>query len=86
MHQLSGSIVKIIVGVLLIVVSAWWIVAGSSYIEPIRQATWVTGRPALADLITLLNGSIPAFFILIGLLVVWLEWDGIKIQKEMAEK
>ncbi|MBI2084787.1 MAG: hypothetical protein HYT70_04235 [Candidatus Aenigmarchaeota archaeon] len=81
-----GSLVKIIIGVLLIVVGMWWIAAGSSYLEPVKAAGWVTSRPALADFITVLNGSIPPFLALIGFLVVWLEWDNIKIQKEMAKE
>ncbi len=83
---MSGSLVKIIVGVILIVVSIWWIIQGSSYIQPLKNSVLVTSRPALADLITVLNGSIPAFFTLIGLLIVWLEWDSFKIQKELSEE
>lgn len=82
----TGSLVKIIIGVILIVVSIWWIVQGSSFLQPIKDSTIVTSRPALADLITILNGGIPPFLILIGLLIVWLEWDNIKMQKEMLEK
>lgn len=83
---MSGSLVKIIVGVILIVVSVWWIVQGSTYINPLKNAGFVTGRPALADLITLLNGGLPPFVVLIGLLIVWLEWDSFKVQKEISKE
>ena len=83
---MSGSLVKIIIGVVLVVVAVWWIFWGSSYIQPLKDWSFVTNRPALADLITLLNGGIPPFLALIGLLIVWLEWDSFKIQKELSEE
>lgn len=83
---MSGSLMKIIVGALLIVVSGWWIVQGSGYIEPLKTSTLVTSRPALADFITLLNGGIPPFVALIGLLMVWLEWDSFKTQKQAPKE
>lgn len=83
---MSGSLIKIIIGVILVVVGVWWIVQGSSYIEPLKTTGLVTSRPALADLITLVNGGVPPFIVLIGLLIVWLEWDGFKIQKELAKE
>jgi len=83
---LSGSLIKIIIGVILVVVSVWWIVQGSSYIQPLKDWGFVTNRPALADLITLINGGIAPFLLLIGLLIVWLEWDNLKVQKELSEE
>lgn len=77
---------KIIIGVILIIVSVWWIVQGSSYIQPLKDSTLVTSRPALADFIVLVNGGLPPFVALIGLLVVWLELDNIKIQKELSQE
>jgi len=83
---MSGSLIKIIIGVILVVVGVWWIVQGSSYMQPLKDSGFVTSRPALADLITLVNGGIPPFIILIGLLIIWLEWDSFKIQKEPSEE
>lgn len=83
---MSGSLIKIIVGVILIIVGVWWIVQGSGYIQPLKSSTLVTSRPALADFIILLNGGIPPFLALIGLLIVWLEWDSFKIQKELSKE
>jgi len=83
---MSGSLVKIIIGVVLVIVSIWWIIQGSSFIQPLKDASLVTNRPALADLITLLNGGVPPFVVLIGLLIVWLEWDNLKIQKELTKE
>lgn len=83
---MSGSLLKIIIGAILIVVSVWWIIQGSSYIQPLKDSNMVADRPALADLITLLNGGIPPFVALIGLLIVWLEWDSFKMQKELSKE
>ena len=83
---MSGSLMKIIIGVILIVVSVWWVFSGSSYIQPLKTSLHVTSRPALADFITVLNGSIPPFVALIGLLIVWLEWDNLRIQKELTKE
>ena len=83
---MSGSLVKIIIGAILVVVSIWWIVQGSSYIQPLKDSTLVADRPALADLITLVNGGLPPFLALIGLLIVWLEWDSFKMQKEVSKE
>ncbi|MBI2547429.1 MAG: hypothetical protein HYW23_03205 [Candidatus Aenigmarchaeota archaeon] len=80
---MTTSLLKIIIGVIFIVVSAWWIIDGSSYLEPIKSSFTVTSRPALADLITVINGSLPLFVILIALLIVWLELDGMRIRKEI---
>jgi len=83
---MSGSLIKIIIGVILVVVSVWWVVQGSSYIQPLKDSSLIMNRPALADFIALLNGGIPPFLALIGLLIVWLEWDSFKIQKELAKE
>ncbi len=83
---LSGTLVKIIIGAVLLAVSVWWIVQGSSYIQPFKDSSFVAGRPALADFITLINGGSPPFFALIGLLIIWLEWDNMKIKKELSEQ
>ena len=72
-----SSLLKIIIAAVLIVVSIWWIAQGSSVI--------IT-RSGLADLIVILNGSIPIFIILLGLLIVWLEWDNIKTRKEIPKE
>ncbi len=83
---MSGSLLKIIIGAILVVVSVWWIAQGSSYIDPVKSSSLVTSRPALADLIVLANGGLPPFIALVGLLIVWLEWDSFKMQKEVAKE
>jgi cell division protein FtsL len=33
-----------------------------------------------------LNGAIPIFVILLGVFIVWLEWDEWKIERELAKE
>jgi hypothetical protein len=47
---------------------------------PITGVQWVT------NFVILLTGFIPPFLILIGLFVVWLEIDELKVQKEIEEE
>lgn len=81
-----AGLVKIIIGAILVIVSVWWVFSGSSYIQPLKVSSFVTSRPALADFITMVNGGLPPFVALVGLLIVWLEWDNLKIQKELSEE
>ena len=48
--------------------------------NPITGVQWVT------NFIIVLTGIIPAFLIIIGLFVVWLEIDELKVQKEIEEE
>ena len=67
-------IVKIIIGVLLVIGSVWWIAQGSqAYIA----------RSGIADLITVVNGALPVLVFLLGLFIVWLELDELKIEREL---
>lgn len=74
---MTGAIVKIIIGAILIIASVWWVLQGS---------TQFLGRSGLQDLITILNGGIPPVIFLIGLFVVWLELDELRIEKELSSK
>ncbi len=67
---------KILIGLVLVIASVWWIAMGSSTL---------IGRSGLGDVIVLLNASIPLFIILVGLLILWLEMDSLKSKpKESA--
>jgi len=72
MHPLA----KAFIGVLIVVASVYYIFAGiPGYL-----------RPALPDVITVLNGAIPLFLILLGVFIAWLEWDEWKIEKELEKE
>jgi hypothetical protein len=72
--------VKILIGLLLILAGAYWIFYGSSLVTLLG----VSPNTALADFLVLVNGGLPPFIALIGLFIVWLEWDEWKIERELA--
>lgn len=67
------SITTLVVGIILVVASVWWVAQGS--------ATYL-GRSGLSDLITVINGVVPALLFIVGLFVVWLELDELKAGKK----
>ena len=72
MHPLA----KALIGVLIVVAALYYIFAGiPGYL-----------RPALPDVLTVLNGAIPLFVILLGIFIAWLEWDEWKIERELAKE
>jgi len=72
MHPLA----KALIGVLIVVAALYYIFAGiPGYL-----------KPALPDVLTVLNGAIPLFVILLGVFIVWLEWDEWKIERELAKE
>jgi uncharacterized membrane protein YwzB len=69
-----GAIVKILIGAVLMIASVWWVFQGSGQL---------IHRFYLTDLITLLNAAIPIVVFIIGLFVLWLELDELRIEKEL---
>ena len=65
-------IVKILIGVVLVV---------GSLVALIKDEWGLR-----AALLTMIKGIIPAFLILVGIFIVWLELDEIKIEKELAKE
>ncbi len=74
--MMTGVILKILVGAILIIGSVWWVLQGSSQ--------FLNGRSGLNDFITVVNGAVPPLVFLIGLFVVWLELDELRIEKELS--
>jgi len=70
-------IIKILLGAILLFGGVWWILQGSLQ---------YMGRSGIEDLKTVLNGVLPPFFILIGLFIIWLELDELKIEKELKQE
>lgn len=70
-------IAKIIIGIILVLASLYYIVYGF----PTYSI-----KPAWRDLLTVLNGAIPVLVLLIGVFIIWLEWDEWKIERELAEE
>lgn len=74
---MAGSLVKMLIGLIFVVASIWWIISGSSSL---------IGRSGVRDVVALFNGAIPSFLILIGLLMIWLEMDSMKVQKDLSSE
>ena len=72
MHPLA----KALVGVVLVVASLYYIIQGIPGLL----------KPALTDVLVVLNGSIPLFILLLGIFIVWLEWDEWKIEQELKRE
>jgi hypothetical protein len=65
--------VKIIIGLILIGASIYYIVKGvPGYFEP--------GWPAL---LTVIKGLVPLAVLFLGIFIVWLEWDELRIEREL---
>lgn len=75
---MSGAILKILIGAILIVGSVWWILQTNN--------PFLNGRNNLNDFIAIVNGGLPPLIFLIGLFVVWLELDEFRIEKELSGK
>lgn len=68
---------KVLVGIILVVASAWWVIQGSRmYI----------GRSGFQDFVTVVNGAVPVLVFLLGLFIVWLEMDEMKVEKELKKR
>lgn len=74
---------KVIVGIILVVASAWWIVQGST-----MYSTMIFGHThsGIQDLITVVNGAVPVLVFLLGIFIVWLEMDEMKVEKELKRR
>ncbi len=70
------SIVKILFGAILLVGSIF-------YMYP-SQYTAQFG--AWGDFLTVINGMIPPFVALMGLFIIWLELDEMKVKRELKSK
>ncbi len=71
-----SAILKVIGGVILVVGSLYYMLAG---------IPGVIG-PAWRDFLTVLNGFIPPLLIIIGIFIIWLEADELKMEKMTARE
>jgi len=71
-----NPLAKALIGVILILASLYYIASGiPGYL-----------KPALSDVLVVLNGSIPILVLLLGVFIVWLEWDEWKIEQELKKE
>ena len=82
-------IAKMIIGVLLIIAGIYWILYGpdatkiNAAIAPYLARIGAAAKATWNDLILLLNGGIPPLLVLLGIFIVWLEWDEWRIEREL---
>jgi len=82
-------LVKILIGAILIIAGIYWILYGPAAaslnvaIAPYLAPIGVSAKGAWNDFILLLNGALPPLIVLIGIFIVWLEWDEWKIEREL---
>jgi hypothetical protein len=71
-----NPLAKAFIGVIILLVALYYIFAGiPGYL-----------KPALPDVLTVLNGVIPILVILLGAFIIWLEWDEWKIERELEKE
>ena len=77
---------KIIIGLVLILIGLGFFVDSVSPFIPLigKEGRWHIDW--LGNFIVVVTGAIPPFIILIGLFVVWLELDELKMQRELQEE
>jgi len=77
-----GAAVKVVIGLVLLAIGLG-LFADSSGLNFWKS---VTGVDWLGSFLTVLAGVIPIFLILLGLLIVWLEVDEMKMEKELRKE
>ena len=66
---------KIIIGLILVIVGIWCLM----------PLSW-NGLGLWNDLWLVIKGVVPAFLIFIGAILVWIEWEEIKIEKPTKKR
>ncbi len=77
-----GAAIKVLIGLILLAIGLG-LFADSSGLGFWKS---VTGIDWLGSFLTVLAGVIPIFLILLGLLIIWLEVDEIKMEKELKKE
>ena len=78
-----NAALKLLIGLVLIALGLGLLIDS---VIPIIGVVGTFGIDWFANLITVVTGILPAFFILLGLFVVWLEVDEMKAEKELKKE
>ncbi|MFH1623490.1 MAG: hypothetical protein ABIA12_03200 [Candidatus Aenigmatarchaeota archaeon] len=62
-----------------IIIGAVLLIASIAYVYTDQYGAW-------GDFLTVVNGTVPAFVALIGVFVIWLELDELKVRKELRSE
>lgn len=88
-----GAVTKIVIGFILLLIGLALLIDSPKVMpELIPDGVLVFGGVDfgaidwLGSLITVIEGFIPAFLILVGLFMIWLEADELKMQKELEQE
>ena len=70
-------IIKVIIGAILVIGSVYYIING------IDMPGVLKIKPAISDVKIVINGIIPPLVFLLGIFIIWLELDELRIEKEL---
>jgi len=62
-----------------IIIGAVLLIASIAYVYTDQYGAW-------GDLLAVVNGTVPAFVALIGVFIIWLELDELKVRKELRSE
>ncbi len=74
---------KMLVGAILAVVGIWWYVPGGPFNAAALSFSTLTNLQSLA---VTAQGGLGLFLVIVGLFVVWIERDELRIRKEMKSR
>lgn len=75
-----GPRVKMIIGALLILLGVWWYIPGSLFTEVLVPHSSLTN---FQSLVAAVQGSAGIILLLVGVFVVWIEHDEIRMRREL---
>ena len=61
------------------IIGAVMLIAAIAYVNTDQYGAW-------SDFLTVVNGVVPAFVALIGVFIIWLELDELKVQRELKSE
>lgn len=79
-------IIKMLIGLLLVLGGAYWMFYGWGSDRLISFLPANFSKRPVADFLVILDGAVPSLVILLGLFIIWLEWDEWKIEKELSRE
>lgn len=74
---MKGIVKGVLAGLVAVLASLWWMWSGSSQL---------IDRNWLIDFIIVVNGALPVLVFLLGVFILWLEYDEWKIERELKKE
>ena len=76
----AGNIIKILVGLVILVIGVVWYTGPSVAIGSYVLFGWY------GELITLLKATVGLFLLFVGLIIAWMGYDDLKMDKELPNE